>query len=118
MKIVLPLLFSLTTLTAAAGDQGSRTPPKPPHELSVEMKAAFENCKEHGKPGESEFDNACQIWDLSGRTARYRQVGRRGRMRPSKLVRARRLGWARTAHTRCSVPSVASKVVMPAALPA
>lgn len=52
MKIVLPLLFSLTTLTAAAGDQGSRTPPKPPHELSAEMKAAFESCKEHGKPGE------------------------------------------------------------------
>ncbi|MBL0653491.1 hypothetical protein JD524_02460 [Aeromonas caviae] len=52
MKIVLPLLFSLTTLTAAAG-----TPPKPPHELSAEMKAAFESCKEHGKPGESEFDN-------------------------------------------------------------
>ncbi|WP_109111871.1 hypothetical protein [Aeromonas caviae] len=57
MKIVLPLLFSLTTLTAAAGDQGSRTPPKPPRELSAEMKAAFESCKEHGKPGESEFDN-------------------------------------------------------------
>lgn len=56
MKIVLPLLLSLVTCAAMAADQGSRTPPKPPHEMSAEMKAAFESCKESGKPGEVEFD--------------------------------------------------------------
>ncbi|WP_429110663.1 hypothetical protein [Aeromonas media] len=56
MKIVLPLLLSLVTCAAMAADQGSRTPPKPPHEMSAEMKAAFESCEESGKPGEVEFD--------------------------------------------------------------
>jgi len=57
MKIVLPLLLSLVTCTAMAADQGSRTPPKPPREMSAEMKAAFESCKESGKPGEDELDS-------------------------------------------------------------
>ena len=66
MKIVLPLLFSLTTLTAAAAIRAAVPSPKPPHELSAEMKAAFESCKEHGKPGSRNLTTACQIWDLSG----------------------------------------------------
>lgn len=57
MKSVLPLLLFLATATAMAADQGSRTPPKPPREMSAEMKAAFESCKESGKPGEAEFDS-------------------------------------------------------------
>lgn len=56
MKIVLPLLLSLVTCAAMAADQGSRTPPTPPHEMSAEMKAAFESCEESGKPGAVAFD--------------------------------------------------------------
>lgn len=57
MKIVLPLLLSLVACTAMAADQDSRTPPKPPREMSAEMKAALDSCRESGKPGDSAFES-------------------------------------------------------------
>lgn len=82
MKSVLPLLLFLATATAMAADQGSRTPPKPPREMSAEMKAAFESCKESGKPGRPRLTAAWPSWVLPDRRAPPLAATRgKGRMR-------------------------------------
>ncbi|QFI53651.1 hypothetical protein [Aeromonas simiae] len=57
MKIALPLLMSLCAFGAVAAEATRPTPPDDLPQISAEMKAAFNACKESGRPGGEDFDS-------------------------------------------------------------